>query len=71
MHICGRLWKVQYVKESMERLAAQWLGDPETISTGTDEEHAFFDWIFTVRVCSEAFQLLHLVSEPGGMKYDT
>lgn len=53
------------------RLAAQWVEYPETTSPEADEEHAFFDWIFTVRVCSQAFQLLHLVSESGGMKYYT
>lgn len=48
------------------RLAAQYVEDPETTSTEADEEHAFFDWTFTVRVCSQAFQLLHPVSESGG-----
>lgn len=53
------------------RLAAQWVEDPEAASTEIDEEHACFDGIFTVRVCSQAFQLLHLISESGGLKYYT
>lgn len=52
----------------MDSLAAQWAGDPETESSETKEEHAFLDWSFIVRVCSQAFQLVHLVSESGGMK---
>lgn len=48
------------------RLAAQWVEEPETTGTETDQEHAFFHRIFSVRVCSQAFQLLNLGTRVWG-----